>query len=179
MNQPSSGVEPWRTVFRDGIAPSLSTPGLVALRDALTSDDPTLTQGSTTVPPPLMCVYDWPCEGACLIGFAGWKGEGLTRVGEVEEHFARVCYDSDQRTGGPADCRWLLNYWDNTPREQAIRELLPEVELALAARMSGQRVEDDGPLKLDPELELALGASSQDTTEQGKACRGEAGRGAA
>lgn len=92
-------MESWRMVWRDGMVPSLSTAGLVALRDALVNDDPALVQGRTTVPLPLMCVRDWPCDGADAIGYAGWKGDGLMTVGEVEEHFANCCFEADRLIG--------------------------------------------------------------------------------
>jgi len=74
-------MESWRLVWRDGFVPVLSTAGLEALRDALRGDDPRLTQGSTTTPPPLMCVQDWPVEAACALGFCGWQGDELESVG--------------------------------------------------------------------------------------------------
>ena len=114
----------------------LSTTGLQALKRALESDDPRLSQGSTTVPAPLMCVQDWPVEGACALGYCGWQGEGLETVGEVEEFFARMCFEADQRLGEPAGCRWFLNWFDDTPRESMRAELLDEVELALAERVA-------------------------------------------
>ena len=55
-------------------------------------------------------------------------------VGQVEEFFAKACYQADQRLGEPAACRWFLNWFDNTPRAEMRRELLAEVELALAVR---------------------------------------------
>ena len=58
-------MENWRSVWRDGFIPVLTTVGLEALRGALKNDDPRLTQGSTTTPPPLMSVQDWPVEAAC------------------------------------------------------------------------------------------------------------------
>ncbi len=128
-------MESWRNVWREGFAPVLSTPGLTALRDPLRGDDNRLTQGSTTTPPPLLCVQDWPCEGACALGFCGWQGEGLQTVGEVEEFFAKSCYEADHRLGEPAACRHFLNWFDDTPREEMRRDLLAEVELALAARV--------------------------------------------
>ena len=128
----NSPLESWREVWRDGFAPILSTAGLVALRDALRRDDPSLRQGSTTTPPPLLCVQDWPIEAACLVGYCGWKGEGLETVGEVQEFFACSCFEADQILGEPAACRWLLTWFDDTPRDQMRRELLPEVERALA-----------------------------------------------
>lgn len=127
-------MESWRLVWRDGFVPTLSTAGLEALRDALVHDIPQLTQGSTTTPPPLMCVSDWPVEGACALGVCGWRGDNLETVGEVEEFFARACYEADLRLGEPAACRWFLNWFDDTPREEMRSELLREVELALSAR---------------------------------------------
>jgi hypothetical protein len=128
-------MESWRQVWRDGFVPVISTAGLTALHDALQSDDPRLTQGSTTTPPPLMCVQDWPVEAACALGLCGWLGDELETVGQVEEFFARLCFEADQRLGEPAACRWFLNWFDDTPRDRMRRELLGEVERALAARV--------------------------------------------
>jgi hypothetical protein len=129
-------MESWRKVWREGFAPVLSTTGLLALRRALIKDDKRLIQGHTTSPPPLMCVQDWPVEAACALGFCGWQGEGLETVGEVEEFFARSCFEVDQILGEPADCRHFLNYWDDTPRGEARAELIFEIDLALAARQA-------------------------------------------
>lgn len=127
-------MESWRQVWRNGFAPSISTPGLVALRDALVKDDPRLTQGSTTTPPPLMSVQDWPCEGACVVSYPGWQGDGLETVGEVETYFASMCYEADKRLGEAGACRWLLNWFDDTPRDEMRRELLGEVIRAIDER---------------------------------------------
>jgi hypothetical protein len=127
-------MESWRMVWREGFAPVISTAGLEALWQALRGDDLRLTQGSTTTPPPLMCVQDWAVEGCCAVGFCGWQGEGLETVGQVEEFFARCCFEADQRLGEPAGCRWFLNWFDDTPREEMRRELLAEVERTLAQR---------------------------------------------
>src|SRR5437899_12916665 len=109
-------MESWRKVWRDGFAPILPTAGLEALREALANDDPRLAQGSTTTPPPLMCVQDWPVEAACAVGFCAWQGEGLETAGEVEEFFARACFEADPRIGVPAACRYFLSWFDDTPR---------------------------------------------------------------
>ena len=127
-------MESWRMVWREGFVPVLPTAGLEALRDALATDDPRLAQGSTTMPPPLMCVQDWPVEAACALGLCGWQGTGIESVGEVEEFFARVCFEADQRMGEPAACRWFLNWFDDTPRDEMRRLLLAEVERSLADR---------------------------------------------
>ncbi|MCE9563842.1 MAG: hypothetical protein K8U57_17505 [Planctomycetes bacterium] len=128
-------MESWRLVWREGFAPVVSTTGLESLRAALQSDDPRLTQGSTTTPPPLMCVQDWPVEAACALGFCGWQGDDLETVGQVEEFFARLCFEADQRLGEPAACRWFLNWFDDTPRSEMRRELLAEVERELSERV--------------------------------------------
>ena len=130
-------MESWRLVWRDGFVPVLSTAGLEALRDALRADDPRLVQGSTTTPPPLMCVQDWKCEAADAIAYCGVAeagGFGVATVGEAEEFFAKACFEADQRLGEPAACRWLLNAWDDEPRDLLFHELLPEVQRALAGR---------------------------------------------
>lgn len=128
-------MESWRIVWRNGFVPVLSTLGLFALRDALRTDDPRLVQGATTAPPPLLCVQDWPVEAACALGVCGWLGDLLDTVGQVEEHFAKCCFEADQRLGEPAACRWFLNWFDDTPRDDMRRDLLAEVELALADRL--------------------------------------------
>jgi hypothetical protein len=127
-------MESWRKVWRDGLAPHLSAAGLEALRQALMADDERLIQGATTVPPPLMSVQDWPVEAACVLGYCGWQGDGLATVGEVEEYFAKMCFEADKALGEPASCRWFLNWFDETPRPEAVRELLAEVNRTLAER---------------------------------------------
>jgi hypothetical protein len=134
-------METWRQVWRDGIVPNVTTAGLEALKAALENDDPRLTQGSTTTPPPLLCVQDWPVECACGMAFLKWMGDEpdrdgkpLTTVGQVEEAFADLCYRCDVALGEPAGCRWFLNWFDDTPRDEMRRELLGEVMLALQNR---------------------------------------------
>ena len=66
----------WQLVWRHGIAPQLTTTGLLALRQALESDDGRLIQGATTEPPPLQTVLDWP-----VVTLNPWYGlqNALTR----------------------------------------------------------------------------------------------------
>lgn len=126
-------MESWRKVFRDGFLPLLTRKHLLVLQEALLSDDSRLIQGATTEPPPLQCVQDWPVQAACLLGFCAWQGNDLTTVAEVEEQFARWCFEIDSRVGEPAGCRWLLNFFDETPRQEVRRLLLEEVGLALGS----------------------------------------------
>jgi hypothetical protein len=81
-----------------------------------------------------MCVEDWKVEAACPVTFCGWIGDGLEYVGEAEEFFARVSFEVDQRMGAPAECRWLYNWVDETPRDEMRRSLAEEVRLALSTR---------------------------------------------
>lgn len=131
-------MESWRKVWRDGLAPHLSTAGLRALETALETDDVRLIQGETTSPPPLQCVQDWPVESACVLGFCGWQGDGLQTVGEIEETFSELCFQADQVLGEPAACRWFLNWYDEVSRDDMRRELLDEVRLVLQARAGVQ-----------------------------------------
>ena len=128
-------MESWRKVWREGLVPLLSTAALEALRLGLVTDDARLLQGATTTPPPLQCVQDWPVEGACALGYCGWQGDNLETVAEVEEFFARMCFEIDQRLGEPAGCRWFLNWFDETPRDEMRPQLLTEVSRALARRL--------------------------------------------
>ena len=57
-------------------------------------------------------------------------------VGKAEEEFAKLCFNADQRLGEPAACRWLLNWFDDTPRNEMREKLLGEVELNLKERES-------------------------------------------
>ncbi len=124
-------MESWRLVWRRGVAPNLSHAALEALRRALAEDDPRLVQAATTTPPPLPSVQDYPCEAACLLGYAGWQGDGLTTVAEVEEYFGRLCFQADEAIGEPAGVRYLLNAYDEWPRDVMRAMLLPEVQRAL------------------------------------------------
>ena len=118
------------------VAPLLSTQALESLAGAIDRDCPVLIQVVATSPPPLACVADWPCQGACVLGYCG-LAEGLETVGEVEEFFARMCAEIDNRLGEPAGCRWFLNWYDETARPEMLRLLGPEVALAIAGRTDG------------------------------------------
>jgi hypothetical protein len=127
-------MESWRKVWREGVLPGLTAAHLESLRKALASDDSRLLQGVTCTPPPLSCVQEWPVEAACLFGIVGVEehgGWGEAKVGEVEEFFTRLCFDIDQRMGETAGCRWLINWFDDTPRAEMRRLLLPEVKRGL------------------------------------------------
>lgn len=136
-------MEPWRTVFRLGFAKVASTGHLEALRTALETDDPKLSQGATTTPPPLNCVLDWPCEAACMLGYCAWKSDDLQTVGEVEMAFARMCQQIDQELAEPGACRYLIEYFDddgNRNRADVFANLLDEVNRELANRECGPLV---------------------------------------
>lgn len=123
-------MESWRRVFRTAILPLINRNTLEQIATALRDDDPRLVQGQTTVPPVVSGLSDWPCQGGCLIGFAGMV-EGLRSVGEINDFFAEMCYRIDERLGEPAGCRWFLNWFDETPRAVVRRELYDEITVAL------------------------------------------------
>lgn len=134
----------WRKVWREGFVPNLATPALVALRDALRNDDPRLTQGSTTTPPPLMCVQDYPVEAGCALGYMGaatlggfhdhGKNPNAATVGDVNLFFARCCFDADQRLGEAAACRFFLTWFDDEARPVVLADLAAEITAELERR---------------------------------------------
>ncbi len=127
-------MEKWRRIWRHGLAPRLSRIGLEALRWALIHDDPRLLQGATCYPPRLDALRDRAVEGTCALGFCGWQGDGLSRVGEVESYFQRLCDNADAALSEAGACRYFLNWFDDAPREEMRRELIIETTIALTAR---------------------------------------------
>jgi hypothetical protein len=131
-------MEIWRKAWRDGFAGQFSDQALYALRRALQTDDPRLIQGGTTSPPPLESQMHEPVGAACLVAFAGWQGNacGAGTVAEVEEFFARACFEADDRLGGPAECRHFLNWFDDTDRAEVLGLLAAEVDRELGRRFA-------------------------------------------
>lgn len=135
VNEEQETMPAWKRVWRAGL-PHISTQALEALRDALLTGDKRILQGATTQPPPLRCVQDWPVEGACLWAYCGWVDLGPeATVAQVEAKFAALCYAVDAEIGEPAACRHLLNAYDEWPRDEMIRNMLPEINLALRERL--------------------------------------------
>jgi hypothetical protein len=128
---PEQTMEPWRKVWREGLSPLLSPRALLALKTALETDDPALIQRQTTQPSEIEASAETLCEGACLIGFTGWKGEGLLHVDDVAEYFSRMCCAVGVLLGDPGGVHYLIHWWDITPRDEARLALLAEVERSL------------------------------------------------
>jgi hypothetical protein len=137
-------MEAWRTVWRKGFAPLLSTARLESLRKGLADDDKALIQEATTLPPPMQCCLDFPCEGACGIAYSAWKADGIGTVGELEEVFADLIFRADTLLEEPAGCRYFLNWFDETPRDEMRRLLLPEVERELSSRLVAESILANG-----------------------------------
>lgn len=131
-------MEAWRKVWRDAIVPLMSDEALRAIYIALVNDDPRLCQGKTTEPPPLLGVQDFDVEQACAISYCGWQGDSLNTVGEVEEFFARVCFEIDQKLGEPGGCRHFLNWYDSVSRREMRSCMIPEVRRAITIRKFGE-----------------------------------------
>jgi len=128
-----NGLDAWRRVWREGIALSLSTPGICALRQALVTNDPRLVQGYTAWPV-ANAEGSAPPAAACPLGLAGWLGDGLETTDEIEEAFARTCLEADTRLGEPAVCRFFIGWVDEAPLETIRAELLPEIDRELTRR---------------------------------------------
>jgi hypothetical protein len=127
-------MEMWRRVWREGLAPRLSAQALEALRTALVHDDRRLVQGTTCSPPALLALSEQRVQSACALGYCGWQGEGLSKVGEVEVYFQQLCDGADGSMAERAVCRFFLNWYDDTPRDVMRQELLAEVDAAIGRR---------------------------------------------
>lgn len=125
-------MEQWRKVWRNGVVPLVTVPQLQRLLIALVHDYPSLIQGTTTVPPPLYEVIDWDCEGCCGLSYMGWDEERKL-VGQVEDFFARLCFEIDKRLQEPAACRYFINWFDDTPRNQMREKLAQEIRYNICA----------------------------------------------
>jgi hypothetical protein len=137
-------MESWRKVWRECFGPQLTIDHLIEIKHALVTDDPRLIQGNTCEPPPMQCVQNWPVERACLIGLCGVienGGWGEATVGDVANTFERMCQEVDEIAVDLAACRHLLNWFDETPRDEMRLTLLPEVELAIASKETLMRCE--------------------------------------
>lgn len=135
-------MEAWQKTWREGFAPQLDMAQLSTLREALVNNDPRLIQGTTTSPPAMMCVQDWPTEAACALGLCAAKlfgGLGTAKIRDVEEQFALMCASADVRLNEAAACRYFLNFFDQTPRDRMRGLLLAEIDLELHRRHPAKR----------------------------------------
>lgn len=123
-----------RNVWRNGFVPVLSDVELLALAEGLQANDPRIIQSATTEPSPLFALLDWPCEGACALGYAGWRGNGLALVDEVNQFFSAKCFEADRKLGEPAACRYFLDWYDSATRDVMRSELLQEINIAIDSR---------------------------------------------
>lgn len=121
-------MESWRRIWRTGLEPLLSDVERLALRLALETDDPRLIQGSTIDPIPVALFRDFEICGACAVAFPLWQAGGLTRVGDLHQAFQRRCAEAHRRLGESAGVAPFLNWFDETPRSSATRELLRELD---------------------------------------------------
>jgi hypothetical protein len=109
---------------------------LKALRHALLRDDRRLIQGAVCSPPALQALSNLRVEATCAIGYCGWQEDGLATVGAVEDFFQRVCDGADAAMKEAAACRYFLNWFDDTPRDEMRRQLLAEVHETLRRRQA-------------------------------------------
>ena len=128
-------VPTWKTCWRKGIAPQLTDRHLEVLRDGLRDDDPALIQSHTVLP---WIAHDPDVVGACAVAYCGWKGDLIQTCHAVEEFFDKVCNEADRRLGDKKTCRWFMNWFDETPRDEMRREFLAEVQRTLDARLNHQ-----------------------------------------
>jgi hypothetical protein len=137
-------MEPWRTVWRTGVAPVLSDAGLAALERALVTADARLVQGY------VFRTEDGdsraPLVGACAIGCAAWLGDGIDAAADVGLYFDCLAYECDRRMRQGASLNWFTSWFDHTPLVEVRRKLLPEVQRERARRARAEEAGEDGPV---------------------------------
>jgi hypothetical protein len=149
-----------KKVLVEGFFPIVPTHRLNAMLKLLEADDPAIIQGSTSFPPPLLATDGEQVESVDPVGFMGSDNTLTLTVGEVEEGFARLCFDADQRLGEPAACRFLLNAIDDNDRTEVWDFLTAEIRQELSRRL----LRDKAVTKLRPDLQDAVRTFPTDTT---------------
>lgn len=127
-------AKPWQVVLRRGLFPQLTTADLKTLAVAVEEDDGRLIQKWSVVPngPGSFTKY---AECGCLISYVGIFSRGIELVMDVQGWFGRVCSEVDNFfDGGSGEVRYLLNWWDDTDRAEALAALGAEVRAELKRR---------------------------------------------
>lgn len=127
-------MESWRKVWREGIAPQLSTKALEELRYGLEKDSDFLLQGACSKPPMLECNYDKECEGGCAMVYGAWMAGEVKTVGQADEYFHNIVASQLMSDGCDNCVRDFLNWFDDTPRDEMRREMIREVDNELIIR---------------------------------------------
>jgi hypothetical protein len=129
-----------RHAFTYGFAPQFTEATLIALRDALVSDDPRLMQGRTTEPEPVLMHHGLKIECACAIGFCAWVQNQSVTVGEVLIGYGDMLDQADRNLGRMCAYSPFLHAFDDTPREivfpamaELVNEILSERQQQVAA----------------------------------------------
>lgn len=138
---PQTRTPPAKTAWRDGLAPLLTLEQLASLELALRFDDPRLLQGQTVEPPPVFYPdldHDDPVNpgnmppvAVCLLGWCAWH-DGCATTAAVEEYVQRA------QVGGELDA--LVDWYDETPRDEMRAALLHEIKRSIALKASGRRM---------------------------------------
>lgn len=124
-------MKKWRAAWRD-IAQQLPTHGLYRLWQACQTDDPQLVQSTTAIGLGSHGV----CTGGCAIGYAFAmdpieRGHKPYTVEQVEHYFGVLIDDVHDE-----DYLWddFTDWFDGAPRDEVLKELMPECELELTRR---------------------------------------------
>lgn len=127
----------WRRVWREGIAPLLIDDELETLALGLEVDTPMLIQGACALPRPMSDVNESTIIGVDALCYGAWQTGRLATNLDADDYFARTCHAIDELLGEPAGCRWFLNWYDETPRDEMRVALLAEVQREQERRMRG------------------------------------------
>lgn len=117
----------WRDVW-SAACTYFTTKGLEALKASLEGGGKDIVQQLTVLPSSYRLFGKLLPEKACPIAYCGWQGGiGIEVVDELEMFFAQICFDLETVFNEPCVIRYFLKWFDNAPREEAIKLLLAEV----------------------------------------------------
>jgi hypothetical protein len=127
----------WQRSWR-AFSERFSTEALQSLANALASDNPAIIQGATVIPFPAECEGPEPPEGCDPVVWCLWAGGGHRTVLDLFRAFWDACNHADEWVGQRYACADFTGWWDETPRAEAVAELLNEVRDEIQRRRLGR-----------------------------------------
>ena len=120
-------MESWKKSFAH-IADVCGVPALQVLRTAVSENYCSLIQGTTVAYEPATNPGDRTVCGACAVGYMYWKADDMDFADDVEEAVAATFSEVAKKAGWDRAPDLFTNWYDETPRDEMRRELLPVID---------------------------------------------------
>ena len=119
----------WQEVWMKGIYPQFNEEQKRAFKHALETNSKSIIQSNTALDAKGRCKPKNIARRCCPIAFVGLSSSA--RVDEVLKTFARTCrkadellLDGNEDSGCVPNWKDFVEWWDKTPRQDAIKQLL-------------------------------------------------------